>query len=264
MGDSSKKNTSLKAVFLDIDGTLIFCDKGPFAEDVEQIKAARQQGHRIFLNTGRSFANIPPVLREAPWVDGIACGGGAHIMLEGTTVYHKWAPEEVLCTVLAHYFENKKWCVFEGEKELYGVNQFNPSIFAVPVLVINDKDVFRGKYKDAVVTKLTLGGGIAREDREILDSFYQLNQFTGYFEGIIKGESKSKALNLILEHIGIPQQDSIAIGDSFNDIDVIQTAGLGIAMGNACMPLKEVAGTITDDWAHGGVGKALRKYVLSP
>jgi hydroxymethylpyrimidine pyrophosphatase-like HAD family hydrolase len=263
MREFSGKNTSPKAVFLDIDGTLIFWDKGPFADDIEPIEAARRQGHRIFLNTGRSFANIPQVLREAPWVDGIACGGGAHIVLGGETVYHKWAAGEVLCGVLAHYFENKKWCVFEGEKELYGVNHFDPSIFAVPVLVISGRDDFHEKYKDAVVTKLTLGGGITGEDRKILEGFYRLNQFAGYFEGIIKEESKSKALGFILERFGISRQDSIAIGDSFNDMDVIRAAGLGIAMGNACTELKEAAAAVTADWAHAGVGQALRKYVLS-
>jgi HAD superfamily hydrolase (TIGR01484 family) len=253
----------MKAVFLDIDGTLISWNQGPFADDIEQIKAAHRQGHRIFLNTGRGFSNIPPVLREAPWVDGIACGGGAHIVLGGKTVYHKWAPGEVLRAVLARYLENKKWCVFEGEKALYGVNRFDPALFAAPVLALTNKDDFRTRYRDAVITKLTLDGGITGEDREILGGFYQLNQFTGYFEGIIKEESKSRALGFILERFGIPRQDSIAIGDGFNDIDLIRAAGFGIAMGNACEELKEAAGAVTGDWAHGGVGKALKIYVLS-
>jgi hydroxymethylpyrimidine pyrophosphatase-like HAD family hydrolase len=260
---SSAKNTSPKAVFLDIDGTLIFWNQGPFADDIEQIKAVHRQGHRIFLNTGRSFANIPPVLREAPWVDGIACGGGAHIVMGGKTVYHKWAPEEVLRAALVYYLENKKWCVFEGERALYGVNRFDPSLFAVPVLALNDKDDFRTRYRDAVITKLTLDGGITGEDWKVLGGFYQLNQFTGYFEGIIKEESKARALGFILERFSIPRQDSIAIGDGFNDIDLIRAAGFGIAMGNACEELKEAAGAVTSDWAHSGVGKALKNHVLS-
>jgi Cof subfamily protein (haloacid dehalogenase superfamily) len=263
MSDAATKNTSPKAIFLDIDGTLIFQDKGPFADDIEQIYAARRQGHRVFLNTGRSFANIPQALREAPWVDGIACGGGAHIVVDGKTVYHKWAPEDVLCAVLAYYYENEKWCVFEGENALYGVNKFDPSFFSIPVLSINGKDDFLKIYKNARVTKLTLEGEITGEDRKILDGFYQLNPFAGYFEGIIKEESKSRALAFILERFNIPRQDSIAIGDGFNDIDVVRAAGLGIAMGNACGALKEAAGAVTADWAHGGVGQALWKYVLS-
>jgi hydroxymethylpyrimidine pyrophosphatase-like HAD family hydrolase len=263
MNKVSVKSAAPKAVFLDIDGTLIFRDQGPFAGDIDAIRAARRQGHRVFLNTGRSFANIPPALRDAPWVDGIACGGGAHVVLGGRTVYHKWAPREVLRAALAHYLECKKWCVFEGETALYGVNRFDPSLFAAPPLPLTGKDDFRGVYRDAVITKLTLDGGITGEDLGLLGGFYRLNQFEGYFEAIIKGESKSGALGIILERAGIPRQDSVAIGDGFNDIDLIRAAGFGIAMGNACGELKEAAGAVTADWAHGGVGAALWKYLIS-
>jgi hydroxymethylpyrimidine pyrophosphatase-like HAD family hydrolase len=264
MNEVSEKNAAPKAVFLDIDGTLIFRDQGPFADDLDAIRAVRRQGHRVFLNTGRSFANIPPALKEAPWVDGIACGGGAHVVLGGKTVYHKWAPREALRAVLVHYLERKKWCVFEGETALYGVNRFDPSLFAAPPLPVTGADDFSGLYRDAVITKLTLDRGITVEDREVLDGFFQLNQFEGYFEAIIKGESKSGALGIILERAGIPRRNSVAIGDGFNDIDLIRAAGFGVAMGNACDELKEAAGAVTADWAHGGVGAALRKYVFVP
>jgi hydroxymethylpyrimidine pyrophosphatase-like HAD family hydrolase len=238
-------------------------DKGPFAGDIEQIVAAHRLGHRIFLNTGRALANIPPALRGAPWINGIACGGGGHVLIDGKTVYHKWASEEILCAAAAYYLANKKWIVFEGETGLYGVNQPDPALFAAPVLEIKNKDDFLHKYKNAVITKLTLNGKIADGDREVLGGFFQVNQFTEYFEGIIKGESKSKAMNIILETIGIAPKDSIAIGDGLNDIDAIRAAGLGIAMGNACDELKAAAGAITGDWAHEGVGKALQRFVLS-
>jgi Cof subfamily protein (haloacid dehalogenase superfamily) len=251
-----------KAVFLDIDGTLIFRDRGPFVGDIEQIEAARRQGHRIFLNTGRALANIPPAIRQAPWVNGISCGGGAHILLDGKTIYHKWAPDDILRAAAAHYLGSKKWCIFEGESGLYGVNQFNPSFFVSPPLAVKDKDDFSHKYSGVVITKLTVDGEITGEERKVLGGFFQLNQFAEYFEAIIRGENKAKAMSIMLEAVGIAPEDSIAIGDSLNDIDMIRAAGLGIAMGNACDELKAVAGAVTDDWACEGVGKALRKYVL--
>jgi HAD superfamily hydrolase (TIGR01484 family) len=254
----------IKAIFLDIDGTLISHDKGPFRGDVEQIEAAHRQGHRIFLNTGRALANIPAALKGASWIDGIACGGGGHVLIEGKTVYHKCAPEEVLCKAAAGYIQNKKWCVFEGETELYGVNQWDPSLFAVPVLPVKNEADFRGKYKNAAITKLTLEGEISKDDREILGGFFQLNQFAEYFEAIIKGETKVKAMYFILQAIGLSRENSIAIGDGLNDIDMIRAVGLGIAMGNACAELKSAAGAVTDDWAHKGVGEALRRFVLFP
>ena len=67
---------------------------------------------------------------------------------------------------------------------------------------------------------------------------------------------------MALEALGIPRENSIAIGDSRNDIDIIAAAGLGIAMGNACEELKALAGAITGDCGKGGVGQALRMFVL--
>jgi hydroxymethylpyrimidine pyrophosphatase-like HAD family hydrolase len=121
-----------KALFLDIDGTLIWRDKGPFIQDIAQIQEARKQGHRIFLNTGRSWANIPPVFLHAPYVDGMITGSGAHVLLNGKTMYHTWIPEETLTQVCDLYTNNQKWCVFEGETDIYGINRYDPRFFIRP------------------------------------------------------------------------------------------------------------------------------------
>jgi hydroxymethylpyrimidine pyrophosphatase-like HAD family hydrolase len=252
----------LKAVFLDIDGTLIYRNKGPFPGDIGMIEAAHRQGHRIFLNTGRALANIPRTLREAPWIDGIVAGGGAHILLKGRTVYHKWMPEEIVRSVCAFYLKSGNWCVFEGETALYGINRCDRTLFAGDVLAVKDEKDFLTRYKGAVITKVTLEGTAAAADWEILGPCFQLNQFEGYFEGIIRGESKLRAMDLILEKTGISRENSVAIGDGLNDVEFVRAAGLGIAMGNACDELKAAAGALTAAFSDGGAGKALQKYVL--
>jgi hydroxymethylpyrimidine pyrophosphatase-like HAD family hydrolase len=69
-------------------------------------------------------------------------------------------------------------------------------------------------------------------------------------------------MSIVLEALDIPRENSIAIGDSKNDIDIIRAAGLGIAMGNASQELKALAGAITGDCGKGGVGQAITKFVL--
>jgi hydroxymethylpyrimidine pyrophosphatase-like HAD family hydrolase len=69
-------------------------------------------------------------------------------------------------------------------------------------------------------------------------------------------------MELILNESGIKREDSIAIGDSANDLDMIRFAGLGIAMGNACAELKAEAAAVTGDCGKGGVAEALRKFLL--
>jgi len=250
-----------KAIFLDIDGTLILNNEGPFDEDIKQIKLAKEYGHQFFLNTGRAFSNIPAVLKEAAYIDGMIMGSGTHVRLKGKTIYHKWIPENILIPVSGYFLCNRKWCVFEGETDLYGINKFDPALFVGEVIPIGDKNDFSGKYYGVKITKLTTEGEPTAEERNLLEDYFQLNSFSSYYEGILKGEDKSNGIKMILKETGILLENSIAIGDSINDISALRTVNLGIAMGNACDELKEIAQHITDDCKHGGVGKAIKNIL---
>jgi len=251
-----------KAIFLDIDGTLILNEEGPFDEDIVQIKIAKENGHQFFLNTGRAFSNIPAVLKEAAYIDGMIMGSGTHVRLKGKTIYHKWIAEKILVSICRYYLNNRKWCVFEGETNLYGINKFDPALFAGEMTTIGDENDFSSKYHGVKITKLTIEGEPTTEERNLLEDHFQLNSFSAYCEGILKGEDKSKGIKMVLKETGIVLENSIAIGDSINDISALSTVKLGIAMGNACDELKEIAQFITDDCRHGGVGKAIKTMVL--
>ena len=255
-----------KAIFLDIDGTLLLHGKGPFTEDIEQLEEARKQGHCIFLNTGRSLANIPPRMLMASYIDGIIAGGGAHVIINGKTIYHKWIPEDVLALICDYYLRSGKWCILEGETNLYGINhQTDLTIldFVIEILPVKNITDFSTLYKGARVTKLTMHGRITDEERVALQDYFQLNPFPNYAEGILRGETKASGMEIALNVLGIARENSIAIGDSLNDVDMVRFAGMGIAMGNACDELKNIACAITLECGRGGVSHALKQWVLA-
>ncbi|MDR0876469.1 MAG: Cof-type HAD-IIB family hydrolase [Treponema sp.] len=261
-------NNFQKAVFLDIDGTLVTQGRGPFDDDIAQIEAARKQGHTFFLNTGRALANIPEEFQKAPWVDGIVAGGGAQVLLKEKngglkTIYHKWVPENILIAASAFYLAISKWCVFEGETALYAINLDGTGIKlnGVELLPIRSKNDFSGPYKGTFISKLTMDGIITKKEQALLGDYFYLYPQRGYFEGIIKGESKSKGMGIILEAAGIMRENSIAVGDSANDIDMIRFAGTGVAMGNACDELKTLAAFVTGGCGKGGVAQAIRHCI---
>jgi Cof subfamily protein (haloacid dehalogenase superfamily) len=258
----SSPDLSPKAIFLDIDETLVTGGKGPFPEDVAPIEEAHRLGHKLLLSTGRGLAHIHQVLRKAPWLDGIICAAGAQVLLGDKTIYHKWIKQEILPAICALYLQLDKFCVFEGVSGMYGINVPGHYRAGVPILPVTKEDDFFTRYQDAVLSKLTIGGSISEAERTLLSANFQLNTFPNYFEGILRGENKAKGMDIALKALGIPRENSIAIGDSRNDIDIIRAAGLGIAMGNACDELKALAGAITGDCGQGGVGQAIRKYVL--
>ena len=250
-------NLERKAIFLDIDGTLIGKGDTPSKYDVEQLVKARERGHMIFLNTGRSYAFIQESLRTAPYIDGIIAGGGAHILLNGKTIYHKTISEDILCEVSALYLRLGKWCQFEGEKENYR------TIPQDGFKTVKSPDDFRTCYKKAQITKITVEGMLSDEERKILHPWFFLYKMKGYSEGIIRGESKTLGIKRILDAVNIPIENSIGIGDSANDIEMIMNVGYGIAMSNAVTELKQIAKATTDNCYCNGVGKAICKYVLN-
>ncbi|MDR3122949.1 MAG: Cof-type HAD-IIB family hydrolase [Treponema sp.] len=253
---------SRKAIFLDIDETLITKLQGPFPEDVEPIEEAHRRGHAIFLSTGRSLGHIPQTLREAPWLDGIIAGAGAQVLMGDRALYHKWVPPELLPAICAFYLKQDKFCVFEGVEAVYGINLPEHYARGGTILPITGEGDFLVKYSAAVISKLTIGGAVSGEEQKLLEDCFHLNVFENYFEGILLGESKAKGMSIALKALNIPRSNSIAIGDSKNDIDIICAAGLGIAMGNASDELKALAGAITSDCGKGGVGQAIKKFVL--
>jgi hydroxymethylpyrimidine pyrophosphatase-like HAD family hydrolase len=258
------------AVFLDIDGTLIMGAEGPFDDDLAAIERARRQGHRVFFNTGRSLAVIPPYLASAPWIDGIIAGGGSHVLLrEGdrfNTIYHVWVDEEALRAVSAFYLAQPKWCIFEGETEVYAIPARGTPEYPMEIEksyhIIEGAEDFRGPYAGAVVTKITMDGAVTREEEALFAGRFNTFWLGGYSEAVIRGESKARGMEIALAALGIPAARSVAVGDSANDLEMIRRAGTGVAMGNACDELKRAAAWITAPCGKGGVARALEKWVI--
>lgn len=72
---------------------------------------------------------------------------------------------------------------------------------------------------------------------------------------------KGKSILRLGKMLGIDAEEIIAIGDSYNDITMIQAAGLGVAMGNAVEAVKEIANYVTEDNEHDGVATVVEKFI---
>ena len=258
-----------KAVFLDIDGTLFIRGQGPFKDDLDAMKKAALKGHYLFLNTGRSYANIHKVLLELGLFKGIVAGCGAHILfaLPGDgrsyeTFYDKWISEKNVRKLIGWYKKQAKCCILEGHLDCYVVNRSLWPGIGKNVITIKSFAEIKRKNPGEKITKFTLEGNASEDERSFLEPLFSLHCFPNYSEGIVKGESKGKAIEIVLEKLGLRREDSIAIGDSANDLDMLRSAGLGIAMGNAPDEIKAAAGAVTGECGSGGVAQALKKYVI--
>jgi Cof subfamily protein (haloacid dehalogenase superfamily) len=265
-------NAVRKAVFLDIDGTIMNGEKGgPFANDIEAVERARRKGHCFLLCTGRGYGHIPPSVRDAPWVDGVVSGGGAHVITGGKDLYRKTVPVQTLCEISALFLALGKQCTFQGGRALYGINKNFASVNVLPEssVVLGSKipihagNDFEVKYPGADIEMMTIDKTIDEAARKTLERHFDLYSQIPHFDALIKGENKAKGMDIALSALGISLENSVAIGDSDNDLDMIRHAGTGIAVGNACAALKEAADWISAPCGEGGVARALEYLGMS-
>ena len=108
---------------------------------------------------------------------------------------------------------------------------------------------------------------IAALEQQLVKEFPQIRIYRSkdtYLEIMSMKASKSDAIHMLKDHFHVKQEEIMAFGDNFNDIDMIRYAGLGVAMGNAADEVKEVADYITLSNEEDGVAAAIEKFVLNP
>ena len=148
-------NTNARAIFLDIDGTLIpFGAEAPCEQDRTALLRARAAGHKVLINTGRSSGFLPPVLRTADYLDGFLCGCGTQLIIGGKTLFKQEIPREALRQVLAYFLESPgEGCFFEGETALLTIKRTHPQ-----GQMLTRADDFDTRFAGESVTKLTIWG----------------------------------------------------------------------------------------------------------
>jgi len=245
-----------KAVFMDIDGTLM--QNSVVSEKViNAIKQARGAGHLFFICTGRSKGHLPKLLRDADYIDGYVLSCGMYCEVQGEIIYRELLELENLQKA-AHYFcENGYECRFDGEDRMLALNSNRPECTSF----VKFEDINREFPKEAI-SKLTIRGKYRPEYSEFFGDKFTVYDMGGWSDVVKKGVTKATGMQLMLDHVGIPQKDSIGIGDGSNDLPMIKYAGLGVAMGNAPENVKAEADYVTETCDNDGVAVMIEKFLL--
>ena len=264
-----------KIVFIDVDGTLARDDQTISDKTIEASKKARANGHRLFLCTGRSKAELFPSILEIGF-DGLICAGGGYAELQGVPLFHKCVSIEEVKHVVQYFDTHHIDYYLESNGGLFGSKHCLSHIMKLTNVqskedhpftnaLISDADVHREDINKVCFLQPTV-------------PFQELvNEFDQAFEVIhctipmfgddsgelaVKGVSKSNAIQEVLRACHMKKEDSIAIGDGMNDADMLSFCEVGIAMGNAKDGLKAIADMITDTIDEVGFYKAFVTYHL--
>ncbi len=250
-------NNEKYAIFLDIDGTLMGSSDDALARNIDVIQNVRELGHKVFLNTGRSTAYLPKNIDIEKHFDGFISGAGSRVVIDRKEIFSKpveLASVQSFCRVC---FDLENECIIEGTEEMYCVEAEENK--ETRWQCITRENVDQIVKNGMLVEKFTLLGQCPQEVGEALGDGFIVMQHGGYAEIVQAGYTKAGAIAVVLDALNIKPENSIAMGDSLNDYDMIEKAGIGVAMGNAIEEIKNIATFVTGHVNDAGVATALEK-----
>lgn len=253
------------AFFIDIDGTLTAPGRWVHENNAFWLKRAQKDGHKVFINTGRSKGNIDADLMESiSFADGIICGNGSHFIMDGKDIFKQAIPVETLCRLSEYVMQHEDlWCLFEGEEELISINRGFDSGESSDIKRVTHKDDFRTRYSACPIEVAAVGRELPEGFAEYFADELSIFELDGYCDCVSKGCNKAAAMLRVLDIIGFEQQHSVAVGDSGNDLSMLEAAGTSVAMGNADGKIKAIADMVTFPNTQGGVGEAVRRILYA-
>ena len=243
-------------VFLDIDGT-VYCHGEIVPQNRIAIRKAQAAGHKVFINTARSLADIPPKILDAHW-DGIVAGIGCTVLAEGQKLRSVAIPTPQIAQVFDDLTAREIPLMLEGEQVLL-CNRFYPDQnHAVPLQ--SGADILR-HYAGHVLAKAFLPTVLPPEMQTSLSAQFQLYQHRTYAEFSAKGHNKATGMRCVLDFYGVDRTHCIAMGDSVNDLEMLRYAGVAVAMGDAGEAVKQACTLVTGNADAGGVAQALKRLL---
>ena len=265
-----------KAVFLDVDGTFVN-DRGVVPPSArEAVVAARANGHKVVLCTGRSMPELWDEILE-PGFDGVVASAGGYVEYEGKVLLHRSIPVEEVRHVVEFFDRHGVQYFLESNSGLYGSRRAKERLRELIFGGVKDEDILAELEKGlgGFIDSIIVAPDPVRADINkvsFLDSHLTIEQIRAEFEGglhvihatvpmfgpnsgemSIPGIHKATGIELLIEHAGIARVDTIAYGDGVNDLEMLQFVETGVAMGNAHLAVLDAADLVTDDADHDGI-----------
>ncbi len=250
------------AVFLDIDGTLISDSFKISEKNKKAIAAAREKGHMVFINTGRSWGNIPPELLNQIELDGVVAGSGAMVRINGKTHFKSSMNRDLIKRIMEYAFNHREyWLIFEGEKNVYMMPNEMRGLRGYQKEIESVDDYLKICAEDEIQV-IAMSQTVPDDFKELFKDELTVFQFETYADLVVKGLNKAIGIQKVLELTGIRKENTVAIGDSNNDYDMIEFAGIGVAMANSQQRILDIADMVTDSAENCGVAKAIERILL--
>ena len=259
-------------VFFDIDGTIVDDDTQVIPESaIRAVEQLGKNGHIAVVNTGRPYSHIDPRVRAMAF-GGWVCGCGMEIRLEG-----KWltrhAPDLELCRYVRDAVRECRMQVLYEAADGAILEDGELSSQHPAVLLEAGRMREKGftvcqidsRPQPQFMKLVTWDGPDSRREEFLCKMepyFTCIDRGNTMVEFVLKGCSKAGGMEELLRFLGVPKDQSYAIGDSTNDLPMFDVAGHTACMGGGMAELKAQAEFITDTVLQDGIEKALKHFGL--
>ncbi|WP_028042740.1 Cof-type HAD-IIB family hydrolase [Candidatus Stoquefichus massiliensis] len=274
-----------KIIFIDVDGTLLnYENELPKSADLA-IKEARKRGHRVYICTGRSKAEVYDYLWDIG-LDGMIGGNGSYVEDGDTVVMHQLITKEQ-CRHIVDWLKSRHLEFYlESNEGLFASENFE--IRGEPVVQEyckrKGKEGANQKKVRDVFPEMIFGGELYRDDvnkvsfilesyQDHLDSIKEFPDLkpgtwggageTALFGDLgVKDITKAHAIDELLKYLGADRQDTFAFGDAKIDIPMLEYCQVGVAVNSGGDEIKVMADYVTDDVDNDGIYKAFVHFGL--
>lgn len=268
---------SYKIITLDLDGTLTNSKKEITKPTLDALIQIQELGYKVILASGRPTPGVMPLARELnldKYGSYILSFNGAKIINCKTmeTIYQKILPTNVIPELYNFAVKHNVSIVAHADNIMYsgnGVNKYakmESEIVGLPLEVVDDFI----NHIDFPVHKLLITAepddlnSIEKEIKDYYHDYLSIYRSEPFFlEVMPSGINKAHSLMKLLSSIGMTKDEMICCGDGFNDISMIEFAGLGVAMENAQDVVKEAADYITLSNDDDGILHVIQKFMLN-
>lgn len=261
-----------RAIFLDIDGTILDCIRG-ITEITPKVKAVirmlQKNGDYVFIATGRPYAFLSKAILDFGF-DGFILANGAQVIIDNKVIYENPMDKEDVKEITTDLEKINVQYILEGKTYAYMKEEFK-DFYAFYDKVGVSKENIKSKYdlEQIDVYKIEM---LCQNDHDakLCIDLIKRNPDYDYFASIsknafelyLKKNTKATGILKAIEYLDIQIENTYAFGDGKNDIEMLSTVGCGIAMGNACNEVKSCANKVTDTVNNDGVAVGIENYIL--
>ncbi|HEY2493378.1 MAG TPA: Cof-type HAD-IIB family hydrolase [Paenibacillus sp.] len=262
-----------KLIAIDIDDTLINDDKEVLPSTQTALEQAVARDVIVTLATGRAYASAKNLARQTGLNVPIITYQGALIknLMDEKVLYERFVPKDAARKLFHYciehdlhvqtYIDDKTYAREENQKLIDYCTLNGTPYYIEPDLA---KMIEQPTPKMLIIDDPAYLDEISPILRELLGNEVHITKSKPHFLEIMHHEgTKGHALTFLADHFNCDLSETIAIGDSWNDHEMLEAAGLGVAMGNAIDALKEIADYVTLSNNEDGIQQVIEKFVLN-